>query len=303
MLRSAQFACFLAVFLWMMPTLADEAPAAAYHLVRDFPELPQGMKFGAGSGVAIDSHGDVLVFHRAEPPILVFHPDGTFVRAFGEGLFKSAHGLRVDSDDNIWVTDNADHTVMKLSHEGKVLMTLGEKGVPGEDDRHFNKPADIAFAPNGDFFVADGYGNSRVVKFDKNGKFLLAWGKKGKGEGEFDLPHAVRLDSKGNVYVADRENRRIQVFDQNGKYIRQFGGLSPYGMFITTEDVLFVTDGRANRVYKMALDGKVLAKWGIDGSKPGDFRLPHGITVAKDGAVYVTEIDGKRVQKFQIARE
>ena len=151
-----------------------------YELVPAFPQLPPGPTLGAVSGVTIDAHGEVLVFHRGEPPILVFDADGEFLRSFGEKLFTSAHGLRMDADDNIWITDNADHRVMKLDgRSGKVLLTLGERNVPGEDDHHFNKPADIAFAHNGDVFVADGYGNSRVVKFDKMGTFLLAWGKKG----------------------------------------------------------------------------------------------------------------------------
>jgi DNA-binding beta-propeller fold protein YncE len=206
--------------------------------------------------------------------------------------------MRIDSADNVWVTDNANHTVIKFSHEGKVLMTLGERNVKGEDPAHFNRPADIAFAANGDFFIADGYGNSRVVKFDRDGKYLKAWGKKGKGEGEFNLPHAVRLDSKGQVYVGDRENNRIQVFDQEGHFLRQFGGFAPFGMFITPNDTLFVADGRGNKVMKMTLEGKVLASWGVLGSEPGNFNMPHGITVGADGAVYVAEVNGKRLQKF-----
>jgi len=260
--------------------------------------LPKGMRLAGVSGVATDSKGNVLVFHRGVEPLLVFEPSGKFVRAFGKGLFKSAHGLRVDKDDNIWTTDNADHIVIKFDHEGKVLMILGERGVAGEDERHFNKPADIAFGDNGDFFIADGYGNSRVVKFDKNGKFLLAWGKKGKGEGEFNIPHAVRIDSKGLLYVGDRENDRVQVFDQNGKFIRQFGGFAPFGLFITKDDELLVADGRANKVHRVTLEGKILETWGNRGPEAGNFFLPHGITLAADGAVYVTEIDGKRIQKF-----
>lgn len=271
---------------------------AAYRVDPDFPQLPKGTHFAGVSGVAIDSKGNVLIFHRGHEPILVFEPTGKFVRAFGKGLFKSAHGLRIDKDDNIWTTDNADHIVVKFDRDGKVLMTLGERGVAGEDDRHFNKPADIAFGDNGDVFVADGYGNSRVVKSDKNGKFILAWGKKGKGEGEFNLPHAVRIDSKGLLYVGDRENDRVQVFDQNGKFLRQFGGFAPFGLFITKDDQLLVADGRANRVHRMTLEGKVLETWGRRGPEAGNFFLPHAIAPGADGAVYVTEIDGKRVQKF-----
>lgn len=292
----------IAIFLFTISASAEEPAPPPYRLVAAFPQMPPDSPLVACSAVATNSKGDVLVFRRFDPPVLVFKPSGEFVRSFGKGLFKSPHGLRVDRDDNVWVTDNADHTVMKFDHAGRLLLTLGEKGVAGDDEKHFNKPTDIAFADNGDVFVSDGYGNSRVAKFDREGKFLLTWGRKGKGEGEFNLPHAIRLDSKGNVYVADRENRRIQVFGQDGRFIRQFGEMSPYGLFMTPEDVLFVADGVANRILKMSSDGKVLAAWGTTGIKPGDFKMPHGVTVAVDGAVYVTEIDGKRVQKFEPAR-
>jgi DNA-binding beta-propeller fold protein YncE len=293
--------------LLAMRTLCDLAMAGPsvvqsqspiYRVVADFPQLPAGWTLGAVSAAAMDSQGNVVAFHRGLHSILLFQKNGKFIRSFGDGMFKSAHGLRLDRDDNIWVTDNANHTITKFSYDGKRLMTLGETDVPAEDDKHFNKPADIAFAPNGDFFVADGYGNSRVVKFNKNGKFLLAWGKKGKGEGEFNLPHAVQLDSKENVYVADRENDRVQVFDLSGKYLRQFSGMAPFGLYISPDDTLFVADGRAHRIFKMTLDGKILTAWGSLGSEPGNFNMPHGITVGSDGAVYVTEINGKRLQKF-----
>ena len=271
---------------------------AEYRLVPEFPQLPKEVRLAGVSGVATDSKGQVFVLHRGAEPVLVFEPSGRFVRSFGKGLFKTAHGLRIDADDNVWTTDSADHVVIKFAPDGRVLMTLGERGVAGEDTRHFNKPADVAFGEGGTFFVADGYGNSRVVKFDKDGKFLLAWGKKGKGEGEFVIPHAVRLDSKGLVYVGDRENDRVQVFDQNGKFIRQFGGFAPFGLFITPKDELFAADGRAHQVHRVTLEGKVIETWGKRGPEAGNFFLPHGITVAADGAVYVTEVDGKRVQKF-----
>jgi len=275
-----------------------ESPSAAYRLVVDFLQLPAGWTLGAVSGVATDSKGDVLVFHRGGHPLLVFDDHGKFLRSFGDGMFTSAHGLRVDPHDNIWVTDNANHTVTKFSPDRKVLMTLGEKNVPGEDAAHFDKPTDIAFAPNGDFYISDGYGNSRVVKFNKEGKFLTAWGKKGTAPGEFNLPHAIRLDAAGHIYVGDRENNRVQVFDAKGKFVRQFGGFAPFGLFITPQQTLFVADGRANRILKMTLDGKILVSWGATGAEPGNFQLPHGLTVAGDGAVYVGEINGKRIQKF-----
>jgi DNA-binding beta-propeller fold protein YncE len=293
--------CVMAFCVTALSGSARAEEASQYRLVRGFPHLPPGLKLGAVSGVAADAKDNVLVFHRgdARRPVLVFDRDGKFLRSFGEGLFTSTHGLRVDPDGNVWATDNANHTVVKFGPDGKVLMTLGEKGVAGDDERHFNKPTDVAVAPNGDLYVSDGYGNSRVVKFDKAGRFLLAWGKKGAGPGEFDLPHAVRLDSKGNVYVADRENKRVQVFDPDGKFLRQFAeGVAPYGLFITPDDTVLVADGVAHRVVKMTTDGKVMAQWGTGGREPGNFLMPHGICVGPDGAVYVAEVTGARVQKF-----
>jgi DNA-binding beta-propeller fold protein YncE len=284
-------------YAFMALFLSTAVFAESYRLDPSFPQLPKEIKLAEVSGVTINSAGEIFIFHRGERPIIAMDKSGKLLRTFGEGT-KSAHGLRCDSADNIWATDVVNHTVTQFAPDGKVLLTLGEKGVEGEDEKHFNKPTDIAFAPNGDFFVSDGYGNSRVVKFDKNGKFLLAWGKKGTGEGEFNTPHAVRLDSKGNLFVGDRENDRVQVFDQNGKFIRSFGGFAPFGLFITPDDTLFVADGRAHHVMKMNLEGKISETIGKLGPEPGHFFLPHGITVDKDGAIYVTEINGKRVQRF-----
>ncbi|MFT5469572.1 MAG: DNA-binding beta-propeller fold protein YncE [Verrucomicrobiales bacterium] len=266
--------------------------------VTNFPVLPDGLQLGGVSGVEIDKEGNVLVFHRGKDPILAFSPEGKFLRSFGNGLYDSTHFLRCDQEGNIWTTDNKNHTVVKLDATGKVLRTFGERDVAGEDADHFNRPADIAFGANGEIFVADGYGNSRIAKFDRSGKFLLAWGKKGKGDGEFDLPHAIQIDSKGLVYVGDRENDRIQVFDQDGNYLRQFGGFAPFGLYIDTDDTIYVADGRANKVLRMTLNGTVLEEWGSHGSEPGNFDMPHGIVVAADGAIYVAEINGKRIQKF-----
>ena len=290
-----------ALVLACLPASAQQERAAEYRLVRGFPSLPPDVKLGACSAVATDADDNLYVFHRGDAarPILVFDKSGRFVRSFGEGLFALAHGLRTDPQGSVWATDSANHTVIKFDPGGKVLLTLGERDVAGDDERHFNKPTDVAFAANGDFFVSDGYGNARVVKFDKNGRFLLAWGNKGKGEGEFDLPHAVRLDSRGDVYVADRENKRIQVFAPDGNLLRQMAqGIAPYGLFITPDDALFVADGVKHEVLKLDREGKVLARWGGGGREPGKFLLPHGITVGRDGAVYVAEVTGARVQKF-----
>ena len=295
------FAFTLGAVVVAAPLTAAAAQAPSYRPVRNFITLPDGVKLGAVSGVATDAQDNLYVFHRGDParPILVFDSRGTFLRAFGEGLFTSTHALRIDPDGNVWTTDNANHTVVKFDPEGKALLTLGVRDVAGQDETHFNKPTDVAFARDGSFYVSDGYGNSRVVKFNRDGKFLFAWGKKGTAPGEFDLPHQVRLDSRGDVYVADRENKRIQVFTPDGKFLRQLGdGIAPYGLFITPDDTLFVADGIKHEIVKLDRDGKVLTRWGGGGREPGKFLMPHGIAVSRDGSVYVAEVTGARLQKF-----
>lgn len=287
--------------------------SATYRVDINFPRLPANQPIGQTAGVATNAKGEVLIFHRDERPLLVLSPDGTLLRAIGTGIQKGAHGLRVDASDNIWVTDYVKHTVKKLDPLGNVLLSLGEEGIPGSDSAHFNQPTDIAFAPNGDFYVSDGYGNARVVQYTRAGKFIRQWGSFGTTPGQFNLPHAVQTDSKGNVYVGDRENFRIQVFTADGTYIRSINGVSPYGMFITRNDQLFVIDGKANQLSKMTLDGQLLDRWGegpgnvvskelgknfVLRLKKGAFSMPHAITVGADGAVYVAEINGQRVQKF-----
>ena len=271
---------------------------ADYVVDTSFPQWPDGWTPAACPAVAIDSEGNAFIFHRGETPILKFSAEGKFLDSFGSGHFDSSHGLRIDADGNIWATDNKNHTIVKFDPKGHVLLTLGIRDVPKEDALHFNRPADIAFGPKGELFIADGYGNSRVVKASKDGTFIKAWGTKGTGIAHFNLPHAIRLDSKGLVYVGDRENDRIQVFTQEGRFVRQFGGFAPFGLFITPDDILFVADGRSDKVIKMTLEGVVIEEWGQSGSGPGEFGMPHGITVDKKGAVYVAEINGQRVQKF-----
>jgi DNA-binding beta-propeller fold protein YncE len=289
----------------MAPTAAPSAdkPGAAgipdYRAVAGWPRLPDNVRLGPVSAVATDSSDRVYVFHRGPHPVLVFDRGGTFLRSWGDGLVQTAHGLRIDRDDNVWVTDIGHHRVMKFDAGGKLLLTLGKKDQPGEGRDRFNKPTDVAVAPSGEFYVADGYGNARVVKFSGDGKYLKEWGRKGTGPGEFNLPHAIRLDARGRVYVGDRENNRIQVFDPDGKFLAQWKeGGAPFGLFLTGEGRLFVADGRADWVVVLDLRGKALGRWGQKGTGPGQFRLPHGICVDKHGAVYVAEITGQRVQKF-----
>lgn len=211
--------------------------------------MPNGFKFGRVSAVAVDSRDEVYVFQRGPKadPIVVFDKTGKYLRSFGKGMFGNPHGMRVDKQGFLWVTDNGDHQVMKFTRDGELLLKLGIKGQAGTDEKTFNRPTDIAFAPNGDFYVSDGYGNSRVVKFSKEGKYLLTWGKRGTGPGEFNTPHSVAVDSKGTVYVSDRENNRIQIFDANGKFLRQWKHLgATQNIYIAPGDDMWIITHRDN---------------------------------------------------------
>ncbi len=286
----------MGVFILLPEALAQKPP---YKAVPDFPHWPEGMKCGAVSAVAINKAGEIIIAHRSGPPISIFTKEGNHIRSFGEKIFTSIHGLRVDKDDQIWATDMTSHIVVKMDMTGRLLMTLGERDVAGKDGKHFNRPTDSAIASNGDIFVSDGYGNSRIVKFDRDGNFLKVWGSRGVGKGLLHLPHALVLDDQEQLYVADRENKRIQVFDLDGKYIRQMDGFAPYGLCLGPDRKLYVADGRADKVMSLSLSGVVDMTWGGKGSGYGEFNMPHGIAVGADGSVYVAEIDGQRIQKFE----
>ncbi len=217
----------VACFVWsggiVAQSFSSTTVSDSYHVVHGWPQLPEGFALGQVSGVGVDSHNHVFVFHRGDRPILSFD-DGTgkIIASWGDGMFAFPHGLTVDRQDNVWVTDTEHHQVFKFTHNGELLMTVGAKDVPGLDGNHFNGPTDVAVTPSGEFYVSDGYGNSRVAKFSNKGEFLFEWGGKGTQTGEFDLPHGIALDAQGRVYVADRSNARIQVFDGNGKFLAQW---------------------------------------------------------------------------------
>jgi peptidylamidoglycolate lyase len=235
---------------------------------------------------------------------------GAILDSFGDGMFINAHGLEVDHQNNVWVTDTKTHQVYKFNHDGKLLLTVGEREVSGVDSTHFNQPTDVAVSPSGAFYVSDGYGNSRVVKFSAEGKFLFAWGEKGDAPGQFFLPHGITLDSKGRVYVADRSNARIQVFDSNGQFLKQWKteGLGrPWGLEVADDGYLYVINGgdMTNQpsdfaeILKMNLEGSILERWGSFGSDPGQFSWGHDVAVGKDGSVYTVEVrNNLRPQKF-----
>jgi sugar lactone lactonase YvrE len=274
-------------------------PALKYAVDPDWPKLPAGWNFEETPGVAVDAREHVFVFHRGPHPLMEFDPSGTMVRTWGEGLWGRPHGLRFDAEGNLWAIDDGAHFVVKLDRTGRVRMVLGRKNTPGENEENFNRPTDIAFAPNGDIYVSDGYGNSRVVQFTKEGKYVRAWGRKGNGEGEFNLPHSIAVDKQGRVYVGDRLNYRMQVFTPEGKFITQWKHVgSPWGMVLTPDEFIFMCDGYANRILKLNLKGEVLGVLSGPGRLPGQLDYSHHMAVGPSGSLYVAEIKNWRVQKF-----
>lgn len=277
-----------------------KSPAAGkipdYQPVVGWPQLPATITLGAVSGVATDSADRVYVLQRAEPPVLVFDRSGAFVRSWGEGLLKAPHGLRIDRTGHIWVTDTVRHIAIKFDAAGKRLLTLGTPDQPGDGTDQFNKPTDVAVGPGGEIYVTDGYGNARVMKFTPEGKFLKQWGKKGTGKGEFNLPHSICMDGKGRLYVGDRENNRVQVFDGDGQFLavlKESG--APYGLFLKN-DRLYVADGRAQWIMVLDLQGKPLGRLSMG---EGAANAPHWVCLDSQGALYVAYVGGKRVQKFE----
>lgn len=287
------------------------AGSGSYQVVHGWPQLPEGYAFGQVSGVGVDSHHHVFVFHRGEPPVFCFDgATGKVVASWGDGMFAKPHGLAIDHQDNVWVTDIELHQVFKFTHDGELLMTVGVKRMPGLDAEHLNGPADVAVTPTGDFYVADGYGNSRVAKFSAQGEFLFDWGKKGGQPGEFDLPHGIAVDGDGRVYVADRGNSRLQIFDANGKFLAEWKKPElgrPWDVAMGPDGRVYVMDGGdlmpkppdRGRVVILDRKGNVLDEFGSFGSYDGQFYWGHALAIDASGDVYVGDVNvGMRVQKF-----
>jgi len=286
-------------------------------VVPGWPVLADGGSLGAVTGVGVDSRDRLFAFHRAgrvwrdvdgfdlspipHSTVAVFDgSSGIEVEAWGEGIFAMPHGLTIDHEDNVWLTDVALQQIFKFSPGGQLLLTVGERGIAGEDTAHFNQPTKVAVAMDGSFYVSDGYGNSRVMKFAPDGRFLFAWGSKGSGEGQFDLPHAIALDSAGRVYVVDRSNVRVQIFDAGGRFIGQWTGAAlgqPFDIAFGADGTAFLADG-GDALVVVGPDGSVTERVGRSGDDDGEFRGAHDVAVARDGSIYAGEIDGRRVQKF-----
>ena len=288
--------------------IPETAPPLDYAPVANPITLPEGTKMGATAAVAFDAKGHLFVLARGGASFFEFDPAGTFVRSFGDPMTR-AHGLRIDRDGNLWATDVGAHTVMKFNMKGELLLTIGVKGQAGAWDeaageRKLNQPNDIAIAANGDVFVVQGHtpglakGDARVLKFDKTGRFIKSWGGKGKGPGQFDVAHGIAIDAKGLLWVMDRENQRIQVFDAEGTFVREmkYAGL-PCSVDIGREFV-YMVNGFAGQLLRMDLNGKVLAATGKPGTALGEFGEAHFLAVSPKDELYVADSVNGALVKF-----
>jgi sugar lactone lactonase YvrE len=291
------------VLFLMLSMVSSQAFASDYKVEVGALNVPVGANIISPSGVAVNSEKEVIVTSRGAYKVMVFNHEGEFLRGFGQDVLVAPHGLRIDQDDNIWVTDVEQHIVLKLSPEGRVLMVLGQQNNKGEFDKErnmalFYKPADIAFGLDDDLYVADGYGNTRIVQFSKEGDFIREWGVAGKAAKQFNNPHNIVVADNGKVFVADRHNKRIQIFTSEGKLIDIWDHLGkPWGLD-ADDSHLYLTDGNAEKVLVLDFKGKILESFGGVGEVPGKFRAAHGIAVDDAQNIWVTEILNWRVQKF-----
>lgn len=283
----------------------QKAPEMDYVAVADPLSVPADVKMGPSADVAFDANGHLWVLTRGMPALMEFDGD-KYVRGLGEG-FRRTHGLRIDRDGNFWVTDVGAHIVVKMNSQGQVLLTIGTKGEPGEWDEatqshKLNEPNDVAIGHNGDIFIAQGHtpgkGDPRVLKFDRNGNFIKSWGGVGTEPGKFNVAHGLAFDAKGLLWVADRENERIQVFDEDGKYVREmkYAGL-PCGIDIERQYV-YMVNGFAGQLLRLDLEGNVLAAVGKSGKGVGEFGEAHYVAVSPKGDIYVADTVNSAVQKF-----
>ena len=301
----------------------EAAPSVRYEEVKDWPKLPSGVQLGEVPGVDVDAKGHVFVFHRpgrgfepgattllTEPAVLEIDADsGRLIASWGANTFLVPHGITIDGADNIWLTDVALQQVFKFSHDGRRLLTLGEARVGGWDGMHFNQPTDIAIRSDGSFYVSDGYVNSRVARFDRDGGFLHEWGKKGTGNAEFSNPHGLAFGPGGDVLVADRENSRIQIFDAGGAFKRQWLGAKDkgrvFGVAVDAAGAFYIGVRRAdyepatNGVLKLDRDWRTVTSIGFGAAGDPVFNAVHDLAIARDGTIYVAETRTKRVVKLR----
>lgn len=316
-IATLSLALLLALPLWAVDTGGSAPPQLAFTADAHFLKLPPGVYFGECVGVAVDAAGNIYVANRGEHPLMEFRPDGTFLRYVAQGLdvFLAPHSVAIGPHGNIWYVDAGTNLVVELDPATRLLMVLGKKPEAWTWETHvvqhgpvaaedFDQPTGIAFAPDGSVYITDGYGNSRVAHFSADGKFLAQWGYRGSEPGAFNTPHGVVIDPSGRVYVADRGNRRIQVFDATGRLLNVWSDVgAPWALCITPgpDPVIWSADGPAGRFYKLDLDGKVLGEFGTPGHAAGQFGWVHGIACPNANTIFAAEELNYRVQRLQVS--
>jgi hypothetical protein len=314
------------MLILMMVVYSSWACGGEARLVVDpgWPQRPENVAWGSMPGITVDAQDRICLFTRVQPAVQVYGVDGKLLQSWplDAANAKGSHGIRVEGAGNFWLTDFRRHVVEKYSPAGKLLLRLGEPGHAGDDAGHFDGPTDTAILPSGDLFVSDGYGNRRVAHFDKQGKFVKQWGENGDRPGQFALPHAIVADSQQRLYVADRNNGRIQVFDTEGKLLAVWDNLlMPWGLAITPRDEIWVCGSSRVRnpkaegwmvapppdqlLMKFNRDGKVLLrvplpKIAVAPGKPGEVDWVHAVAVDSQGNIYLGDIQGKRAQKYLV---
>lgn len=283
-------------------------PDLGYRHVENWGRLPAGHVSGEGMAVAADAGGAIWFYNRGSHPVIQFAPDGQVLRSWKEDplLSKhagSAHGIGIGPDGGIWLVDQEGAAIWKYSPEGRLLIGIQSfSGKVGDNDAKyaFNGPTAVSFDSAGNVYVADGYWNTRIVKYSRTGNYITHWGGSGDGEGQFNLIHGITVDGRDRVIVADRGNNRIQVFDATGKFLDVWDGFgAPWALtWDRKENVVWVVDGNAGRVLKLTTTGALLGGFGSSGREPGQLHQAHAIAVGKDGALYVAETVNQRIQKF-----
>jgi sugar lactone lactonase YvrE len=288
-------------------------PQLSFKVIENFLKVPPNMTMAEVVGVDVDSKGQVYVLNRGKQPILEFNPDGSFARSIGEGLpFEGPHSVRVDPQDNLWYIDAATNLIIKFDQQKRVQMTLGRRPEPWTWATHvieraipapmnFYQPTDVTWGPDGSIYVADGYGNSRIVKFNREGNLVKHWGERGTALGEFNTPHSIVIDRENNLYVADRQNGRIQVFDTDGNAKQEWRiGGNPWSLCLPRGQSSVMYVGSVGRVLKLDLKGKVLGSMGHFGRVPGTFDWVHGVACPDENTVYAAQELSFRLDKIAV---
>ncbi len=300
----------LLLSLSLSPLFAQ--PELAFKPVKNWGTMPDGYVTGAGMAVSVDGEGNVWYYNRSSHPVMQFDPDGNLLQAWPEDKELSnhqgaAHGMGIGPDGGVWLVDRETHTIFKFSQSGRTLLTIGSFAAQvgtNETLYAFNRPAGISFDSQGAIYIADGYRNTRVAKYNSSGDYINHWGGAGDAPGQFNLVHGLTLDHRDRVYVADRGNKRVQVFNKNGKFLAEWNGLgTPWNLaFDRREKVIWMCDGDLGRVTKLSLDGEVLGGFGTTGKAAGELYQVHSIAVDSAGAIYTAETVNQRIQKFVLSQ-